>query len=1537
MLCKVPVYNSVKDNTVPFGVVASVKDTVNFNVVDSVEEDTAKFGVSDSVGDDTAKFDVKNTGEYGLEDHVKNESSCRFSYTNGKGSIPVFTGPTSGREPGKSGHLVADVPEIETGGVHGQGVTSEGGNSETTRGNLSSVVAEDVQCQGGASDEGGFVTGEDNSGPSSLVLEEVQGQGVASGVAGGATLGDKSQVLGNCGIGNSEVGRDLLRREVLKCSGVYVHGHLHGSDVVYTVDTGAATTVVSRKVYDNIARSRRPDLVQPRRSNMLTGADGNFISCLGKGVFNMEIGPVLVTEEVSVADISDEILLGNDVLLKQPEGPADLLLSENRMVLKGKSVPLVQVGAPVRERRVRAADHIVIPGMSEMILDVYMDIGPKEDEGMVLIEGKASLACDHSLLMAPTLVDVASNNMAQVRVMNPFEDPRLIKQDMVVGVADTVHVIYNDPGSSPVREVQVADNVGNTVPSHLKDLYDSIIVGKCQEDQDAIKSLLIEYADIFSRHDLDLGLTNLVEHTIDVGDAKPVKQPPRRVPLAFAGEDRKALQMWEDQGSIRPSSSPWASPMVFVRKKDGSTRCCIDFRKVNECTKKDAYPLPRTQDCLDSLAGAVWFSTMDITSAYNQIKVKEEDIPKTAFVSKYGLFEYTTMPFGLCTAPATFQRVMELALSGLQWNTCLIYLDDVIVFASSLPEMITRLRDVLSRIRKAGLKLKPSKCHLFQEEVKFLGHVVNGNGVLPDPDNISKIVKWEIPRDVTGVRVFLGMGNYYRRFIESYAQKAHPLTELTKKDRPFVWTPECQEAFDLLKSELVGPDILALPRDEGLYILDTDACGVSIGAVLSQVQDSRERVIAYGSKSLCKAEKNYCVTDRELLAIKFFLERYKHYLLGRKFLVRSDHQALKWLFSLKEPKGRIARWIEQMSAFDFMVEFRSGKKHENADSMSRCPNVRDCQCPADLEENLVCGPCPKCQKRSVDMESSMTANVSVTRRVSSDLYNFPWTSLWSIVVWVFLLPFQVLNGVFCQKKLENGSSFTGRDSDILPGMMKDDGRLWPKLKLWLQRPVISCLKGLPILAGGTPPVISCIRKTRQDESWALPYTMSKLRVKQLDDPDIKPVLQWKESGTRPLSQTVGKASPATRHYWNLWNTLEIRDGVLFHKFQKKDGTGEYVQFLVPRAIRDEILHQMHDSILSGHLGRKKTKDKILQRFYWFGLKEDVYNYIARCHPCGEIKQPPKSMKAPLGSMMVGAPLDRLSTDVLGPLPETERGNKFILVVTDNFTKWVEIFPIPDQTAVTCAEVILNEVIARYGCPYDLHSDQGKNFESEVFKELCQLLEIRKTRTSPANPRCNGQCERFNRTLIRMVKAYIKGQQREWDKNLGCLAAAYRATPHESTGMTPNLLMLGREVRFPAEIMFGSGTTHVGEEVSSYGQYIDELKSRLHHAHSVARQHLGVSAKRQKQCYDIKQKLCTYHPGDLVWYQTNISQLHIAPKLRKPYEGPYVVVNRFNDLNYMIQMDPKGKKRVVHHNKLKLYQGDIKLRWAKSAVQMAKRI
>jgi transposase InsO family protein len=368
---------------------------------------------------------------------------------------------------------------------------------------------------------------------------------------------------------------------------------------------------------------------------------------------------------------------------------------------------------------------------------------------------------------------------------------------------------------------------------------------------------------------------------------------------------------------------------------------CIDYRGVNNLTRKDSYPLPRISDCLDALGAATYFSTFDLRSGYFQIAMDENDMDKTSFITRRGTFRFTSMPFGLCNAPATFQRVMDVVLTGLNYEICLVYLDDIILFSHTVSEHLVRLCQLLNRLRGANLKLKPSKCHLLKKTVTFLGHVVSAGSIATDPAKIIQVREWPTPRDVTEVRSFVGLCSYYRRFIQSFSQIAAPLHALTGKHAKFQWTQECDEAFTELKRRLITSPVLAMPADEGEYTLDTDASNQAIGAVLSQIQNGNEKVIAYASRMLSGPERNYCVTRKELLAVVFFTKQFRPYLLGRKFVIRTDHSALRWLKSTPEPIGQQARWLERLEEFDYQIEHRPGKSHNNADALSRRP-CRQC-------------------------------------------------------------------------------------------------------------------------------------------------------------------------------------------------------------------------------------------------------------------------------------------------------------------------------------------------------------------------------------------------------------------------------------------------------------------------------------------------------------------------------------------------------------------------------------------------------------------
>ena len=384
---------------------------------------------------------------------------------------------------------------------------------------------------------------------------------------------------------------------------------------------------------------------------------------------------------------------------------------------------------------------------------------------------------------------------------------------------------------------------------------------------------------------------------------------------------------------------PWSSPVVLVTKKDGGTRFCVDYRRLNDVTIKYAYPLPRIDDTLDMLAGKQWFSALDLARGYWQVSLSQEARVKTVFATHSGRFQFRVMPFGLCNAPATFERLMDRVL---RWTRCLVYLDDIISIGSTFDAALTNLTLIFERLRSYGLQLKSTKCNLFRSSIPFLGHTVGRNGLECDPVKIEDIKSWPVPDCLKSVRQFLGFVGYYRRFIPNFADLTTPLVTLTGKDVPFLRNSSCSSAFSALRASLLDAPILAFPTETGHYVLDTDASNFGLGGVLSQVQNDQERVVAYCSCTFRPSQRCYCTTKREMLAAVAMCIQFRSYLHGARFTFRTDHKSLVWLHRFKDTEGMMARWLHALQQFQFSIVHRPGKDHGNADFTMPTVHTPDC-------------------------------------------------------------------------------------------------------------------------------------------------------------------------------------------------------------------------------------------------------------------------------------------------------------------------------------------------------------------------------------------------------------------------------------------------------------------------------------------------------------------------------------------------------------------------------------------------------------------
>ena len=468
-----------------------------------------------------------------------------------------------------------------------------------------------------------------------------------------------------------------------------------------------------------------------------------------------------------------------------------------------------------------------------------------------------------------------------------------------------------------------------------QDIKDATYGKELTEEQlQEVQAIIQKYGAISNKK---VGKTTLTKHRIPIGNQSAIRQRPYRIPAGLKEDIVKELQEMLKDGIIEESTSDWASPIVVIRKKDGSNRLCIDYKKLNALTKFDAYPMPRIDEMLDNIGRSKYLTTLDLAKGYWQIPMEETDKEKTAFTSPLGLFQFTTMPFGLSGAPATFQRLMDKVLRGTS-GFAGVYLDDIIVYGNTWSEHLKNLEIVLQKVQEAGLTLKLKKCNFGVSECTYLGHRIGRGGVLPENSKVKAIQGMPIPRTKKQVRSFLGMVGYYRRFIPHFATKAEPLTNLTKKGLPEVisWTEETNSSFESLKTDLTQSVMLRNPDYTQTFQLQTDASDVGVGAVLSQGGE-QDQPIAYFSRKVLERERHYSTIEKECLAIHLGIKAFTTYLIGKPFVLQTDNRALTWLQTFKDKNARLTRWSLALQPYTFMVQHRKGRDNANADALSRLP------------------------------------------------------------------------------------------------------------------------------------------------------------------------------------------------------------------------------------------------------------------------------------------------------------------------------------------------------------------------------------------------------------------------------------------------------------------------------------------------------------------------------------------------------------------------------------------------------------------------
>ncbi|UYV71409.1 hypothetical protein LAZ67_8003042, partial [Cordylochernes scorpioides] len=1091
------------------------------------------------------------------------------------------------------------------------------------------------------------------------------------------------------------------------------------------IDTGADLSVVDL----NTALNTGLEIINPDK--MCSGPDGKELDIVGNIILNIKFDDKTITHQFVIMRTHLRIfILGRDFLKKMNakiDCQREIIkydLTENRDVIK------------YQQKKIKSAKDAIIPELSIKLINAFVEA----EDGEYIIEENHKMFQTNGLRLARSLINVV-NKETYIWITNPYPRPLKILKNQTLCF-----------GSQPA-EVNLVEE--SEQKEHEEPQF-QINENLAYKEKEQLKQVLERYEDLFSS---GLGRSNLAKHRIDTEGAKPIKHKPYRV----SAKEREIIKEQIDEmlrdGIIRPSSSPWSFPVILVKKRDGKYRFCVDYRKLNDVTVKDVYPIPRIDDVMDTLQGSKYFSAIDLRSGYWQVEIKEKDKEKTAFTTTHGLYEFNVMPFGLCNAPATFERNMDNVLGNLRWQICLCYLDDVIIYSSDFPTHLKRLEAVLKCFSESNLKLNDKKCRFAFEELEILGHITNQQGIKPAEYNIKAVRDFPQPKKVKEVQSFLGMCSYYRKFIKDFSLIADPLTGLIRKNAQFTWTEKQEEAFQNLKKALINPPILGHFDPNAATYIHTDASNIGLGATLVQIICGEEKVISYLSRTLSKAEQNYSTTEKECLAVVWAISKLRPYLYGRHFKIITDHHALCWLKNLKDPTGRLARWALKIQEYDFDIIHKAGKKHMDVDGLSR-------------------GPLPEMD-------------------------------------WV-----------------------------------EDYERLFLN------------------------------------------------QIINEEDEFIENVKKSLKGSKRAITQN-----------------FKEENGCLYKKNPNPEGRAWLL--VVPKKRRKEIMSEFHNHMLNGHLGVARTTYRLKNKYHWPSMLKDVSEFVKTCHLCQSRKgsnQSPSGLLQPIPP--ANYPFERIGIDFVGPLPSTKRRRKWIIVLTDYYTRYAETKAVSEATVKEVSTFLIEQIFLRHGAPRFLISDRGSQFTSNLMKEVMKMCKVKHCFTTSYHPQTNGLTERLNRTLINMISMYVNTDQKNWDEILPFVTHAYNTTIQETTGYSPFFLLFGRE---PMSLL-DDDNIPIDSNMNNYDEYIENYLDKIARTRQVVINNTEKTQERMKRNYDKKHNERIYEPGHLVAVWTPVRKIGKCEKLLRKYFGPYRILKKLSNVNYLIEPkdNPGQDPLIVHVSRLKPY-------------------
>jgi hypothetical protein len=917
------------------------------------------------------------------------------------------------------------------------------------------------------------------------------------------------------------------------------------------------------------------------------------------------------------------------------------------------------------------------------------------------------------------------------------------------------------------------------------------------------------------------------------------------------------------KGYIRISKSEAGYPVMFVPKKNGKLRLVVDYRRLNDITVKDRTPLPLINELKDRLHGMKYFTALDLKGAYNLIRIKEGHEWKTAFRTKFGLYEYLVMPFGLTNAPATFQRMINNVLREYLDVFVVCYLDDILIFSGTEEEHTEHVHKVLQALENAKLLVEPEKSHFHASEVEFLGHIISHNEIRMDPKKLSAVKDWKKPESVKEVQAFLGFANYYRKFLRDFGKLAAPLTELTKKDRPFIWRPDIQDAFDKIKDLILSEPILKMFDPTRPIELETDASDFALGAQIGQRDDNGTlHPIAFYSHKLHGAELNYPIYDKEFLAIVQAFKEFRHYLLGshHQVTVYTDHKNISHFATTQQLSRRQLGYAEYLAEFDYKIVHRKGSENGRADAISRR---------ADFDTGKV-----KINEQLLHFtpEGHLKQKyIAVTRKQGNSTPTAQHTQLLEKYYRKYKESYDIL------------VDYGIRTNHA--GLLKCDNKIWlPGEEV--ETPIIMDVHNQFPHDGTIEATLREVRKTY--ETGCLKDT-------------VRQVLQQCKKCLR------NRKTLAATHTVEQGNPL-LKQILEYNEQLPSDEKTDKQQ--VPEHLREDLVREIHEHPLHGHQGINKTLERVKTTFSFPRVKETVKKIINQCLTCKKAKARRHKPYGELQPIPVARrPWDSITMDFITKLPlsldpATNTAYDSILVIVDRLTKFSYFIPYQEATdAEEFSYIFLRNIVSTHGLPSEIVSDRGPPFFSNFWQCLMARIGLNHKLTTAWRPQVDGQTERMNQVLETYLRCYINHIQNDWVEKLPTAQLAYNTATNESTKITPSYANFGftpdayRESRngplAPAAILAS-----------------DQLKN----LHEEMRTELSFVQKMHKKYYDQKRlKGPTFSKGDMVLLATkNINTKRPNKKLDYKYIGPYKILEKISENNYKLELSPKVRLHPIFH-------------------------